>query len=141
MQIDRRNLCSVLPFALMASAWASDEHTLTSGSFAFDDLKPRPNANGSGEVRSVTQGTTPTGEQVEVHETTLKPGASPHAPHRHKQSEFWLIAKGTLEVTINDKSYQLGPGSVGFAASNDLHGVKNVGTVPATYFVIAIGPS
>jgi mannose-6-phosphate isomerase-like protein (cupin superfamily) len=141
MQIDRRDLCTVLPFALMARAWASDEHTLTSGSFVFSDLKPRQNANGSGEVRSVTQGTTPTGEQVEVHETALNPGASPHAPHRHKHSEFWLIREGTVEITINGKSYQLGPGSVGFAASNDLHGIKNVGTVPATYFVVAIGLS
>jgi len=34
---------------------------------------------------------------------------------------------------------RLGPGSVALAANNDLHGVKNVGTEPAQYFVIAIG--
>jgi len=141
MQIDRRNLCSLLPVAFIAGAWTSDEHTLASGSFSFNDLKPRQNANGSGEVRSITQGATPTGEQVEVHETALNPGASPHAPHQHKHSEFWLIREGTVEITINGKSHQLGPGSVAFAASNDLHGIKNIGTGLATYFVVAIGPS
>jgi quercetin dioxygenase-like cupin family protein len=141
MHIDRRDLCSLLPLALMASAWNSDERTLTSGSFAFSDLKPQQNANGSGEFRGITQGITPTGERVEVHETALNPRAAPHAPHRHKHSEFWLIREGTVEITINGKSYQLGPGSVAFAASNDLHGIKNIGTGPATYFVVAIGPS
>jgi len=140
MQIDRRDLCTVLPLALMARAWASDEHTLASGSFVFSDLKPRQNANGSGEVRSVTQGTIPTGEQVEGHETTLRPGGAPHPPHQHKHSEFWLIREGIVEITINGKPHQLGPGSAAFAASNDEHGIKNVGDVPATYFVVAIGP-
>lgn len=141
MHIDRRDLCTLLPLALMAGAWTSDEPTLTSGSFAFADLKPRQNANGSGEVRSITQGTTPTGERVEVHETALNPGATPHDPHRHKHSEFWLIREGMVEITINGKSNRLGPGSVAFAASNDLHGIKNIGTGLATYFVVAIGPS
>jgi len=29
---------------------------------------------------------------------------------------------------VNGKTYSLGPGSVGFVRSNDVHGVKNVGT-------------
>ena len=141
MQIDRRNLCSLLPLALVTSAWAYREDSLTSGSFPFNDLQPHQNANGSGEVRSITKGAIPTGEQVEVHETALHPGGSPHPPHRHKHSEFWLIREGNVEITINGKPYRLGPGSAAFAASNDLHGIKNVGQEVATYFVVAIGPS
>lgn len=142
MQLDRRELCSLLPLALYSSAWASGASpTLASGTFPFSDLQPRQNANGSGEVRNIVQGTTPTGEQVEVHETALRPGGTPHAPHRHKHSEFWLIREGTVEITINGRAYKLGPGSAAFAASNDEHGIKNVGDVLATYFVVAIGPS
>src|SRR5262249_37471922 len=82
MQLDRRNLCSLLPLALVTKAWTSREDSLKSGTFPFNDLQPRQNANGSGEVRSITKGTIPTGEQVEVHETALHPGGSPHPPHR-----------------------------------------------------------
>jgi quercetin dioxygenase-like cupin family protein len=141
MAIDRRELCSLLPLALLTGAWTSDETpALASGVFRFNDLRPRPNANGSGNVRSIVKGTIPTGEQVEMHETELRPGSAPHPPHRHKHSEFWLVRKGTVEITINGKPNKLGPGSAAFAASNDEHGIKNVGDVVASYFVVAIGP-
>jgi quercetin dioxygenase-like cupin family protein len=140
MVIDRRNLCSLLPLALVAGARAWDEPPLASRVFPSNDLQPRQNANGSGEVRNITRGTIPTGEQVEVHETTLRPGHTPHPPHRHKHSEFWLIREGEVEITINGKPHRLGPGSAAFAASNDEHGIKNVGDVVATYFVVAVGP-
>jgi quercetin dioxygenase-like cupin family protein len=71
----------------------------------------------------------------------LHPGAMPHAPHRHQHSEFWLIREGKVEITINGQAHRIGPGSVGFASSNDEHGIKNVGDGPATYFVVAIGPT
>jgi quercetin dioxygenase-like cupin family protein len=141
MQIDRRDLCSLLPLTLLSGALMTIESpTLASGVFRFSDLQPHTSANGSAEVRSIVDGTTPTREQVEVHETTLRPGATPHAPHRHHHSEFWLVREGTVEITINGKPYRLGPGSVGFAAFDDEHGIKNVGEGPATYFVVAIGP-
>ena len=54
---------------------------------------------------------------------------------------MWLVREGTVEVTINGTSHKIGPGSLAFAASNDLHGIKNVGNDPATYFVVAIGPT
>jgi quercetin dioxygenase-like cupin family protein len=75
-----------------------------------------------------------------MHETELRPGSAPHPPHRHKHSEFWLVRKGTVEITIKGKPNKLGPGSAAFAASNDEHGIKNVGDVVASYFVVAIGP-
>ena len=33
----------------------------------------------------------------------------------------------------------IGPGGLGFVHSNKEHWIKNVGNVPATYFVVAIG--
>lgn len=141
MQLPRRDICALLPGLLLSRGLLSAESpALASAAFPFGDLKAHATDNGSAEICSIVKGSMPTGEQVELHETTLHPGASPHPPHRHKHSEFWLIREGTVEITINGKAHQLGPGSAAFAASNDEHGIKNIGSVPASYFVVGIGP-
>ena len=80
-----------------------------------------------------------TGYAFEAHQTTLNPGQMPHPPHQHKHDELFLVRTGLVEFTVNGKPHRLGPGAVALAANNDMHGVKNVGTVPAQYFVVAIG--
>jgi len=50
-----------------------------------------------------------------------------------------LVREGTLSVSISGKSVNLGPGSVGFVASNEEHGWRNVGSSNAKYWVIALG--
>jgi quercetin dioxygenase-like cupin family protein len=104
----------------------------------FDQLAVHASATAA--IRPVLKGKLATGESVEVHETTLPPGGAPHPPHRHPHSEMWLIREGTVDITVNNTTTRLGPGSVGFVSSNDEHGIKNVGLTPATYFVVAIGP-
>jgi quercetin dioxygenase-like cupin family protein len=90
-------------------------------------------------MRPIVHGVLPTGEAVELHETTLLPGHMPHPAHKHKHSEFMMIREGTVQFDNDGKLEKLGPGSVVFAASNVMHGLKNVGDTPAVYFVIAIG--
>jgi mannose-6-phosphate isomerase-like protein (cupin superfamily) len=148
MSLTRRDLFSLLPAAFLPSslelqgtdglAPATQDASLPSAAFPFDKLPVHNNANGS-QTRHVLKGKLATGESLEVHETMLPAGGMPHPPPKHLHSEMWLIREGTLELTVNGSSYQLGPGGVGFVHSNDLHGVKNVGTTPANYFVVAIG--
>lgn len=140
MSLTRREIFVSIPFTLLATSLASADASqrLSSTVFPFADLPVRK--SDGNEFRNVVNSTTPTGERVEVHETQLAPGKMPHEAHRHEHSEFWLIREGTVELTINGKNQRIGPGSVGFAASNDLHAIKNVGPAPATYFVVAVGP-
>jgi quercetin dioxygenase-like cupin family protein len=105
--------------------------------FAFASLPVVKSANG--ETRAVLHGVLPTGEAIELHETTLLPGHMPHPPHKHRHSELMMIREGTVEFDNDGTLIPLGPGGVIFAASNILHGLKNVGTTTANYFVLAIG--
>jgi quercetin dioxygenase-like cupin family protein len=79
---------------------------------------------------------TATLDELEMHVTHLAPGKAPHPPHQHLEEEVVIIREGTLEAMQGGKTRKLGPGSVLFQASNQLHGVKNVGDVPAVYHVI-----
>jgi quercetin dioxygenase-like cupin family protein len=105
--------------------------------FHFDQMPVQQHANG-GWGRQVMHGTLPTGEFVEVHETMLPAGQMPHPPHKHRNTEFVLIREGKLEFYNNGKPEPCGPGDIVYTASNQMHGMKNVGTTPATYFVVSI---
>ena len=64
----------------------------------------------------------------------LDPGASPHPPHRHPEEEFLIIASGTGEIECAGKTTEVGPGAVMYCAGDVLHGVKNTGKVPMTFY-------
>lgn len=148
MSMNRRDLVSLLPAALAlgailpeatgAAAAASDAEVLPSKCYAFADLPVKTSPHVI--TRHILKGKLATGEEVEAHETTLPPGGAPHPAHRHEHTEMWLIREGTMEITIEGKSQRLGPGSLGFVRSNELHGVTNPTDASTTYFVVAIGP-
>ena len=89
-----------------------------------------------GEVRQVFENRTATLDELELHITTLNPGQTPHEPHRHPDEEVLIVQQGTVETLLGDRTERVGPGSVIFQAANQLHGIRNVGEVPAVYHVI-----
>lgn len=106
------------------------------GSRAVDwkDMTARPTK--VGEVRQVFEHRTATLDELELHVTTLQPGQSPHEPHKHPDEEVLIVREGTVETFLGNRTQVVGPGSVIFQASNQLHAIRNVGTTPATYHVI-----
>ena len=142
MNTTRRDLALILPaLASIAasSAKAADLPALKSVTYRFEDLPSR--ANGKNVSHAILDGLTHTGFRIEAHETELGPGQEPHPPHHHAHEEMMLIRDGMLDFTVNGKTTRLNPGGVGFAGSNDEHGLRNPTTdVTARYFVIAFGP-
>jgi XRE family transcriptional regulator, regulator of sulfur utilization len=106
--------------------------------FNWADLKATPTK--VGESRGVFDAPTPTLAEFECHITTLNPGESPHPPHRHPEEELMVIKEGTLEALQGDKTNIVTAGGIIFEASNELHGLRNIGTNRATYFVFKFTP-
>jgi quercetin dioxygenase-like cupin family protein len=117
---------------------AADETAGVMGSKVFDwkDMVDKPNAVGS--VRTVCSTPTATLENLEIHISTLNPGLMSHPPHRHPNEELIIVRTGTVETLSNGTWIRVGPGSVIFNGSNQLHGFKNVGAEPAVYHVINV---
>ena len=111
---------------------------VASAVFSWDALPVKPTK--VGERRDVFDGPTRTLANLECHITTVNPGEAPHAAHRHPDEEMLFVKEGTIEVTINGVARPAGPGSVVFFASGDLHGIRNTGSAPATYYVLRFVP-
>ena len=135
--ITRRDMLVALIAILgTAGAFAIADQGPVMGSAAFDWNAIPVKATEVGSVRSFFKARTATLEELEVHVTTLDPGKSPHPPHRHPNEEMVIVKQGTLEVLVNGEWKRVGPGSVIFNSSNQLHGLRNVGTEQAIYHVI-----
>ena len=127
--------------ALVAAATAAvttrgraEPEVMGSRAVPWETMKAEPTK--VGEVRHVFQAPTATLDELEMHITTLNPGEVPHAPHKHADEEVLCLKEGTLEAVEDGQTTRVGPGSALFFASNHLHGVRNVGTSPATYFIV-----
>jgi quercetin dioxygenase-like cupin family protein len=138
MAVTRRDLgvaliAVALTLAAVAGAQARAD-VLPSTLFDWTALTARPNR--TGEVRRVVQQPTATLDELEIHITTLRPGEESHPPHKHPNEEILIVKEGTVEALVNGEQKRGGPGSLIFQASNQLHNIRNVGSVPATYHVI-----
>lgn len=129
---------TVIAVAGIALAQSNGKPVMHSCVFNWADLKAVPTK--TGERRVVFDAPTPALANFECHITTLNPGEAPHAPHRHADEEFMIIKEGTLEALQGDKTNIVTTGGIIFEASNELHGLRNIGTNRATYFVFRMTP-
>jgi XRE family transcriptional regulator, regulator of sulfur utilization len=136
----RREICILIAgiaagtAATVVAQQATAPGPLASGVYAWDSFPVEQTA--SGQRRAVFDGYTTTVDRLETHVTTLNPGKAPHAAHKHPDEELIYVREGVVEATINGVTRLAPAGSVIFYASNDLHGMRNAGDVPASYFVL-----
>jgi quercetin dioxygenase-like cupin family protein len=139
MDWSRRDVCAALPaFLALSNLAAQEKTTIQSKIYQFDELTAR--TSGSVTIRNIVSGQIFEGCQISLHESDLAPHSIPHQPHRHLHEEMVLVLEGTLEFTINGVPTRAGSGSILFAGSNDLHGIRNPEETHAKYFVFALGP-
>jgi mannose-6-phosphate isomerase-like protein (cupin superfamily) len=123
------------PSAPVAAVPATAAKILPSAVFEWDKMTVTPAAFGS--RRQVFDGPTATLDKVHCHITTLNPGQTVAAPSLHLQEEIIIIKEGTIEATFDGKTALAPVGSIIYFAANAVTGLRNVGTVPATYYVIS----
>jgi quercetin dioxygenase-like cupin family protein len=107
---------------------------MKSSVFDWSSFEAKPTKVGA--RRDVFDTPTATLDQLECHITTINPGEAPHAPHQHADEELIIVKEGTIEAMQNGVTKTASAGSIIFEASNQLHGLKNVGKTPATYYVV-----
>jgi len=124
--------------AVVALAQSAAKPVMHSSVFNWRDMKVATTT--AGERRQVFDAPTTTLAQFECHITTLNPGEAPHAGHKHPEEELMIVKEGTMEAVQNSVTNQVEAGGMVFCASNEMHGLRNVGTNRATYFVLKFYP-
>jgi quercetin dioxygenase-like cupin family protein len=131
------NLCIIVIAAAVLGSLvtlAAQKPVQRSTVFEWTTLDMTPTQ--AGARRDVMRAPTPTLDELEMHITTLNVGQVSHPPHQHPEEELLIVKEGMVETLQNGKASRLGPGSIIFHSSNDLHNIRNAGTTPATYHVI-----
>jgi XRE family transcriptional regulator, regulator of sulfur utilization len=135
--ITRRDLfvaCVAIGATFLVISARAETGVMQSAVFDWNNIAAKQTDVGS--LRQFFRSPTITLDELECHVTTLNPGMTSHPPHKHPNEELVIIKEGRVEVMVNGEWKVTGPGSVVFNASNQLHGIKNVGDKPATYHVI-----
>jgi quercetin dioxygenase-like cupin family protein len=120
---------------LIVGLTQSQGNVMQSSIFNWNEIAAK--STNVGEVRTFFRAPTATLDELECHVTTLNPGESSHPPHKHSEEEILIIKEGTVESLVNGQLKRVGPGSVIFQASNQLHSIRNVGEKKATYHVFS----
>jgi mannose-6-phosphate isomerase-like protein (cupin superfamily) len=89
-----------------------------------------------GEWRRHLRGDTHGTKGFVVSRFTLKPGQAPHPPHQHADEELMILAEGSGTWHLEGKDSAARAGDVAYAAPFGMHGLRNTGTAPLSYYVI-----
>jgi len=133
MELDRRNLLGVLAglVATGASLPAAELHSVL-----YNPREVRAETHPFGALRIYCDGSTPGLKSLVIGSIVLNPGEQPHPPHTHPEEEILLVTEGTGEISLKGQASAAGPGALMYATPNDLHGIRNTGAAPLTFYFI-----
>jgi mannose-6-phosphate isomerase-like protein (cupin superfamily) len=155
--VDRRHFCSFIaltgiaatPEALLGQSDGAPPAASTTGAGTLGPARAIPFAQmqerktPSGEGWNIAHGTLATGESVNLHQSMQVAGAPPAQTHVIQHTEFVLVREGEVDFVHETGGQTLtervGPGGVIYIAFGTKHAIRNAGSVPARYFVVAIG--
>ncbi len=106
--------------------------TLSDGT--LDESRAKLTKESFGDLRIYYDGPTDQLKAMTAGSLRLKPGASPHEPHKHPEEEFMVITEGTGEISVEGKITKVGPGVMMYCAGNKLHGIVNSGKTPLLFY-------
>jgi quercetin dioxygenase-like cupin family protein len=144
--MDRREFAALLPGLLAASALLPESAGAQTNLPSIESgvYKPTPPKGGSqaGHTSShYLNGMLKAGNiRLEMHESTIQPGADHEPVGTHLHSEIWLVREGTAELTTNGVARTMVTGDVGICIAGDKHYIANTSDKPVTYFVVTVGP-
>jgi mannose-6-phosphate isomerase-like protein (cupin superfamily) len=67
---------------------------------------------------------------------TLSPGQAPHPPHQHLEEELMILVQGAGTWHLKGQESPAHQGDVVYAAPWDMHGLRNTGDTPLSYYVL-----
>lgn len=129
---NRRDLLKGLPALPLAVLAATAETRIPSGVIKPDQAKVSHEP--FGDLSVYAEGPTDQLKSMTAGSLRLKPGMSPHPPHRHEEEEFMVVTEGTGEISVEGKVTKVGPGSMMYCAGNRVHGIVNTGKVPLLFY-------
>jgi mannose-6-phosphate isomerase-like protein (cupin superfamily) len=129
---NRREIMAMLGSAMFA-AGALRANTSVADA-VLDPAKAELKRELFGDLRVYFRGSTEQLEILEAGSLELKPGMTPHPPHKHPEEEIMVISEGSGEISLNGKISKCGPGAMMFCAADHLHGIVNTGKTRLTFF-------
>lgn len=137
--VSRRRAVALLPALFAGEASAEAAELLPSAMVNADEAERRKKGSIT-TGRLFFQGLTHENIRVELHETILPAGQTPHAAQRHPREEMVIVKEGRLRVEMEgEEPKDVTAGGAVYVASNKMHGWTNAGDSTATYFVVEIG--
>jgi len=108
---------------------------LASGVIEWKDAASKTGTHDTRRIFANSATTTLTG--LKIHATTAAAGRYPVKNVSHLHLILMIVKSGTVESTINGVTHLVGAGSMIFLAPEAIQTLRNPGTEPATYYVIA----